>query len=248
VRTAIVSDIHGNLRALDAVIADLRRTSPDVVLQGGDLATHGARPAQVIDRIRELGWAGVHGNTDEMLWAPELLDTLSRESPKLSLLFNVLFRELAPATRDRIGEDRITWLRGLPRLLRVEDIVVVHATAESVWKAPMPDATDKELARTYRGLAAPIVVFGHIHRPFVRQLADGLVIANAGSAGLPFDGDPRASYLLVDNSRVEIRRVTYDAEREATALIRSKYPRAAWIADILRTGRYTRPSSEPSSR
>jgi predicted phosphodiesterase len=73
-RIAILSDVHGNLTALDAVIADLRDTSPDLVIQAGDLATHGNRPAEVI--VREHGWTGVHGNTDALLWAPGLFERL----------------------------------------------------------------------------------------------------------------------------------------------------------------------------
>lgn len=65
---AIISDIHGNLTALEAVIADLRETSPDIVLHGGDLAAGGARPAEIVDCVRALGWNGVLGNTNEMLF------------------------------------------------------------------------------------------------------------------------------------------------------------------------------------
>ncbi len=72
-RVAIVSDIHGNRRALEAVVADLRQIAPDVVVHGGDLAAGGAHPAEIIDQVRSLGWPGVRGNTDEMLWAPQRL-------------------------------------------------------------------------------------------------------------------------------------------------------------------------------
>ena len=72
-RIAIVSDIHGNLTALRAVLGDLRMTAPDVVVHGGDLADSGSAPAETVDLIRELGWPGVFGNTDEMLFAPDKL-------------------------------------------------------------------------------------------------------------------------------------------------------------------------------
>ena len=72
-RIAIVSDIHGNRTAFEAVLADLRNTSPDVVLHGGDLAGPGAGPVEVVDQIRDLGWSGVVGNTDELLFRPESL-------------------------------------------------------------------------------------------------------------------------------------------------------------------------------
>jgi predicted phosphodiesterase len=67
-RIAIISDIHGNRCACDAVLADLKEAAPDLVLHGGDLADNGAHSAYVVDQIRSLGWRGVLGNTDEMLW------------------------------------------------------------------------------------------------------------------------------------------------------------------------------------
>jgi 3',5'-cyclic AMP phosphodiesterase CpdA len=82
-RIAIVSDIHGNLTALEAVLADLRQTSPDLILHGGDLADSGASPVEIVDRIRDLGWQGVVGNTDEMLFSPKSLQEFASQSPKL---------------------------------------------------------------------------------------------------------------------------------------------------------------------
>src|SRR5947209_16410677 len=86
-RIAIVSDIHGNRTAFEAVIADLRQTSPDLILHGGDLADAGASPAEIVDRVRDLGWQGVAGNTDEMLFDPESLQQFAKQSPQLKSLF-----------------------------------------------------------------------------------------------------------------------------------------------------------------
>ena len=82
-RAAIVSDIHGNRRAFEAVLADLQEVSPDFILHGGDLASGGAHPAEIIDQIRSLGWPGVQGNTDEMLLYPESFKVLATV-PKLA--------------------------------------------------------------------------------------------------------------------------------------------------------------------
>lgn len=245
VRIAVVSDIHGNLTALEAVLADLKRTAPDAVSSGGDLATHGHRPSEVIDCVRDLHWPSVHGNTDELLWAPERFSHVAAAAPKLRPLLDVLFNALAPATRELIGEERVQWLRGLPRVWRVEGIAVVHATPDDLWKAPMPDAPDEELRNTYERLDAPLVTYGHIHRGFVRRM-DRLIVANTGSVGLPYDGDPRASYLLVDNGVPALRRVEYDVEKEVQSLLASDYPHAPWLAQTLRTGRYAPPTSSSS--
>src|ERR1700749_2062570 len=72
-RIAIVSDIHGNRTAFEAVLADLRQTAPDLIFHGGDLADGGSSPVEIIDRIRDLSWPGISGNTDEMLFRPASL-------------------------------------------------------------------------------------------------------------------------------------------------------------------------------
>src|ERR1700757_616244 len=114
-RIAIVSDIHGNRTAFEAVLEDLRETAPDLILHGGDLADAGASPTEIVDRIRDLGWQGVVGNTDEMLFRPESLTEFASQSPHLEALFTMI-EEVAMATREALGEARLEWLRGLPRL------------------------------------------------------------------------------------------------------------------------------------
>src|SRR3984957_11768314 len=104
-RMAIVSDIHGNRTAFEAVLADLKQTSPDLILHGGDLADSGASPAEIVDRIRELGWDGVVGNTDEMLFAPESLQEFASQSPNLKSLFAAI-QDMALATCEMLGEAR----------------------------------------------------------------------------------------------------------------------------------------------
>jgi putative phosphoesterase len=238
-RLAIVSDIHGNLTALEAVIADIERRTVDRVVHGGDLALAGCQPAEVIDRIRELGWRGIVGNTDELLWRPEEREVQERSAPKLHELLRLLFDEYAPATRELIGDERVNWLRQLPGEHREHDTVLVHASPGDLWRAPPPDADDVELGTTYRSCDAETVVYGHIHRPYVREL-DRFTIANSGSVGSPFDGDPRASYLLLDAGEAQVIRVEYDVEREIGLVLRSDYPDARRIAEMRRLGKFAR--------
>ena len=101
-RIAVVSDIHGNRTAFEAVLAHLREISPDLIFHGGDLADAGASPAEIVDRVRDLGWPGVLGNTDEMLITPDCLMKFSERSPQLQPLFAVI-AEMATATRESIG-------------------------------------------------------------------------------------------------------------------------------------------------
>jgi predicted phosphodiesterase len=231
VRIAVVSDIHGNLTALEAVVADLALASPDLVLHGGDLADGGASPAEVVDRIRDLGWAGVQGNTDEMLARPEALAEFEKGSASPGAIFEAV-RAMAAWTRTRLGPLRVAWLQALPRSHLREDLALVHGSPESSWRAPGERASDEELAAVYAPLARPLVAYGHIHRPFVRTLP-AFTVANAGSVGLPYDGDRRASYLLTEGREASIRRVEYAWEAERRALASSGLPHAAWVARML---------------
>jgi putative phosphoesterase len=239
-RIAIISDVHGNLTALDAVLADLRKQKPDIVLHGGDIPYGGCNPCEVIDCIRQEGWQGVLGNTDEMLWNAEARATLETSAPKLKPLFRVLFESCAPATREMIGESRLDWLRQLPAELRHENLVLLHASPGNLWRAPMNTADDAELERTYKSLNAAIVVYCHIHRPFIRKVGN-MIVCNSGSVGSPYDGDPRSSYLLIEDGKPVIRRVEYDVEKEAGRLLTSDYPHKEWFAEIRRKGSYVPP-------
>ena len=210
------------------------------MFHAGDLVANGYRPCEVLDRLRELGWEGVCGNTDEMLWKPEKLAVLAITNPGRQNLRKVLFEITGPATRERLGPERVAWLRGLPVILRVDDIAIVHASPRSLWQAPLATGTDTELVTTYEELAAKKVVYGHIHSPFARVLG-GFTAANTGAASLSYDGDPRACYALIEDGKVTHRRVEYDIEREAKGLLKSGYPCAGWLAGILTSGRYTDP-------
>jgi putative phosphoesterase len=233
-RIAFVSDIHGNLTAFEAVLADLRHTSPDIVFHGGDLADTGTSPVEIVDSIRSLGWQGVAGNTDQMLAMPETFEDFAGQSPNLQSLWAAL-REMAAASREALGEERLAWLRGLPLVQIHNPIALVHASPSNPWRAPDVDASDDALQSLYAPLGQAIVVYGHIHRPYVRSLS-GLTVVNAGSVGLPYDGDRRASYLLIDEFKPEIRRVEYDVHREIKNLYNSGIPHADWVAGILESG------------
>jgi predicted phosphodiesterase len=234
-RIAIASDIHGNRTAFEAVLADLRQTSPDLILHGGDLADGGSRPVDILDQIRDLGWPGVVGNTDEMLSLPQTLEEFASQSSAPPSLWQAI-REMAAATREALGEDRLAWLRALPRVHREGPIALVHASPESRWRAPAPEASDAELESVYGPLGRPVAVYGHIHRSYIRSVP-GMIVANSGSVSLSYDGDRRAAYLLVDESTPAIRRVEYDMEKELKALSSCGLPHADWLAKILETGR-----------
>ena len=230
-RIAIVSDIHGNRTAFEAVLADLRQTSPDLILHGGDLADAGTSPTEIADQIRDLGWPGVVGNTDEMLFNPNSLTDFASQSPQMQPLLATI-EEMAAATREALGEERLAWLRSLPRMQIHAPVALVHASPASPWRAPTQTASDADLDSVYAPLGQPIAVYGHIHHSYIRTMA-ALTVVNTGSVSLSYDGDRRAAYLMVDDSKPSIRRVEYNVDKELTALRNSTLPHADWIARIL---------------
>jgi putative phosphoesterase len=238
-RIAIVSDIHGNRRAFDAVLADLREIAPDIIVHGGDLSSGGAHPAEIIDQIQSLGWPGVCGNTDEMLFAPNRLTEFAATLPQLSRVFDRV-RETIPWTVEKLGTDRLRWLETLPLRHVHESLALVHASPNDCWRAPSASATEEELRKVYAPLNAKTVVYAHIHVPFIRHFG-GWTIANTGSVSQSYDGDTRASYLLLDNGELKTRRVEYDVQAEANDLLQCGLPHADWTAKILLAGKYIPP-------
>lgn len=235
-RIAIVSDIHGNGTAFEAVLADLQETAPDLVLHGGDLADNGASPVEIVDRIRDLGRPGVAGNTDELLARPASLAEFAAQSPSSLRPLFVVIEEMAAATRASLGEERLAWLHDLPRELQRGSMALVHASPADLWRAPVPEASDADLESAYGSLGQSIAVYAHIHRPYIRGIGRRTIV-NAGSVSLSYDGDPRASYLLLDEDKPSIRRVAYDLDKELEALANCGLPHADWIARSLRSAR-----------
>jgi hypothetical protein len=157
------------------------------------------------------------------------------QSPALEPLFAII-EEMAASTREALGDDRLAWLRKLPRLHKQGPVAVVHATPDSAWRAPAADASDAELESIYAPLDHAVTVYAHIHHPYIRSI-QGRVVANTGSVSLSYDGDPRASYLLLDDRKPSIRRVPYDMNKELKILSASRLPHKDWIAKTLESAR-----------
>jgi len=224
-RIAIVSDVHGNLPALEAVLADLDEVRPDVVAHGGDLALGGPHPVEVVDRLRELGWPGVLGNTDIVLAGDDRI-------PAQGTGF---IAGPAARTRELLGPQRVAWLTSQPLEWRGDGVAVVHAVPGDCWAIVPHDAPDDRLREVYGALGVPVAVYCHIHHAYVRRL-DGLTVVNSGSVSLSLDGDVRATYAVVEDGRAEHRRVAYDLEPVVSDLLSMDYPNAASYVDWLRTG------------
>ena len=141
---------------------------------------------------------------------------------------------------ERLGPERNAWLQALPMEWRDEnDVALVHAVPGDLWKGILPDTDDAELRAIYGPLGARLAVYCHIHRPYLRPIGD-LTVANTGSVGLPMDGVTRASYLLIEDGRPEIRRVDHDVERSVADVVASDLPDADLVISLYQNAKWPR--------
>ena len=190
---ALLYDVHGNLPALEAVLADARA---DRHLLGGDYALMGGWPRETLERLRALPDATwIRGNADR--WLVERPD----DGPP---------PEAFDFALAQLGEAAVRELYALPGEVVLDGTRFVHASPKSDMDGFSPVADERDAA-LLEGVAERRVVFGHTHVQFRRE-AHGIELVNPGSVGMPFDGDRRAAYALLDGDRVELRRVEYDVE------------------------------------
>lgn len=245
-RIALFGDVHGNILALEAVRAAVKAAKPDAVLIAGDHVLNGPEPAATIDALREMEADGaliVQGNTDIAVADFDY----SAAFPWMTEGVPESFRSAAQWAHDAIGPERVDWLRRLPaeRRLRTEDTLslVCHGSPGSQTagfdQALDPGIVIERLART----DARIVACGHTHLPEVRDFGWKLIV-NSGSAGFVFDGDPTASWALIDidgdEIRAEIRRAEFDGMAVANAISARGLPGDVYRAATVRTGKLVR--------
>jgi putative phosphoesterase len=245
-RIAVLSDVHGNATALDAVRKAIKAAKPDTILVAGDLVLNGPNPAGVADGIRELEASGaivIQGNTDIAVADFDYTAAF----PWLTDGVPEAFRAAAEWAHDALSEDQLEWLRRLPaeRRIRIGDtlVLVCHASPGSQTAgfdpALDPTVVIERLART----DARIVCCGHTHLPDIRDFGWKQIV-NDGSAGYVFDGEPTASWALIDfdgeDVRAEIRRTEFDVLSVANAISARGLPGDVYRAATVRTGKLVR--------
>jgi putative phosphoesterase len=195
---ALLYDVHGNLPALEAVLADAERRGADRYVLGGDYALFGGWPAETVERLEALRPAvWIRGNGER--WTAE---------PDAAPVNPVVPGAIAAARTALAGEVEER-LAALPATAEEGDILICHGSPHSDVRSFQPEPADDE-AELLDGVTHRRLVFGHTHVPF-RRTSGGIELVNPGSVGMPFDRDPRAAYALVhDDGRVEHRRVEYD--------------------------------------
>ncbi len=202
---ALLYDIHGNLPALEAVLADAGEVEGFVL--GGDYATAGAWPRETVERLKELENATwIRGNADR--W---LVDRHDAPAP---------IDAIAERTAELLGAELVDELSTLPESVAIDGTLYCHASPSSDMETFFPEPGERD-AELLMGVEAKRVVCGHIHISFGRRGPGGIELVNPGSVGMPWDGDHRAAYAVIDGDRVERRRVEYDWEASVAAVQRT---------------------------
>jgi putative phosphoesterase len=215
-RIAVIADIHANLPALEVVLADIDRQAVDQIFCAGDLVGQGPHPNEVVSRVRKAGIPSILGNQE--IEVRELADR-ARRDPKKHMRWTI-------AVLKRRNRE---YLLGLPADRALEaggvTILLVHGSPCGTFDPMYPSLTSRTV-RTWFPAGTPrpdVLVGAHTHVPFVRTV-DGMLVVNAGTVGRPFDGDPRASWALLDveksRARARIRRVEYPVEETVRAMKR----------------------------
>ena len=177
---AALYDIHGNLPALEAVLAEVPADATIVV--GGDICAGGEQPSETLARLRALGdrvrW--VRGNADRELYPGE---------------GGLVPEPLVDETRARLSEEEIAFLHGLPETQQIDDVLYCHASPRNDMDIFTERTPEERLAPLFEGLDVTTIVCGHTHTQFERSVA-GVRVVNAGSVGMPYEEEPGAYWLL----------------------------------------------------
>lgn len=245
-RLALISDIHGNLPALEAVLADIESVGGAIATYHlGDLVGYSPWPNEVVALLAERGIAGVAGNYDSTVAARYTHCGCRYEDPRQEELAHRSYawtlEQVTDTTRRALG--------ALPFRLDLmpqgghaggRRVILVHGTPTLntvYWTEDRPEAFDRKMIGQAGARPGDVLAFGHTHKPWSRTV-DGITLVNTGSVGRPKDHDPRAAYVLLDleesGTGVTVRRVAYDVARAAAAIRASTLPDA--FAHYLESG------------
>lgn len=235
-RLALISDVHANLPALEAVLDDIAASAVDATYHLGDLVGYAPWPNEVVERIAREGIAGVAGNYDSTVATDYKYCGCRYEDARQEELSHLSYAW----TREHVSADTKQYLGALPFRLDVRPlgghvagatITLVHGHQSLNTVYVTEDRSDDFLAKMGTSLGArarDVIAFGHTHKPWHRTVG-GIDFVNTGSVGRPKDGDWRACYVLLDvDTRGEIsvafRRVEYDVDRAADVIEASTLP------------------------
>jgi len=235
-KVALIGDVHANLPALEAVLAHAHEQGVEAIWNVGDFVGYGAFPDKVVHRLRQENVLSIVGNYDlKVLEFKKKKDKWRKKKRREKYLaFKWAYDSLSKTNRK--------YLRFLSQEMRMKvkghRILLTHGSPTSNSEHLTPDTPEKRLRNLARKAKADVIICGHSHQPFVRQV-DGVWFINTGSVGRPDDGDPRACYaiLQIDSEQIQVRhyRVEYDVEKAVAAIREHKLPEV--FAQMILQGR-----------
>ena len=212
-RVAALYDVHGNLPALEAVLAEVERESVDAIVFGGDIAS-GPMPRETVELVRSLDALFVRGNADRL------------DSPAMSPEHDI--DTSRRWLESELDEEQISWLANLDFSTVIDDTLYVHATPQDDVTIITELTSDERLAELLDGVQQSRVVAGHTHMQLDRTVGS-IRFVNPGSVGMPYEASPGAYWAILDDD-VELRHTEYDRERAAAAVRATSYPHAEELA------------------
>lgn len=228
-RVAALYDIHGNVPALHATLAELEVVKPDLIVIGGDIIS-GPMPVQTLEMLFQLDTPVqfIRGNGDREV-------VLAFDGEALALEMSDSVREITSWVAEQLNRSHRDFLAQLPLTYTLEredfgDVLFCHAIPTNDEDIFTPLTSDAVVATYFEGTQQRTVICGHTHVQFERRLGD-LRILNAGSVGMPFADKPGAYWLLLDGDRYEHCFTPYDVEAAAKQIASTNYPQAKQFAE-----------------
>ena len=239
-KVAVLSDIHANYQALEAVVSDLKKNNCEKVLCLGDLALAGPQPRMVIDFVRnQKDWTVIQGNTDQLIgdFSPAIVDSLKKKFPVMAnaLLDDVLY----------IEDDKKEYLKNLPAQKSIEvegvKVLLVHGSPRRNNEDIMPDMPVERVEEMLQGVSEDLILCGHTHIPCGYQTNSKQTVVNVGSVGRPMTANNNdACYCIIDFANgsftVEHRFVDYDKETASAIMLARGYDGVETLAQMILKG------------
>lgn len=240
-KIAVISDIHGNMQALEAVLENIKKENCEKIFCLGDLAMAGPEPNKTIEKIKELFNNGdfelIQGNTDEYLAkdSDEMFEAIKKANPIMAYAYN--------ADRKVITKDNLIFLGSLSKQKNIEingvKILLVHGSPRANNENIYPELLIEKVEEMLVGVDSDLVLCGHTHQPCGYQTNTKQTVVNVGSVGRPLNENPKACYLLLEIGAdigefyVEHKLVNYDKEQAASILKQRNFTGSEKLANML---------------
>lgn len=235
-KVAIVSDIHANWQALEAVMEDIKKHGCEKVLCLGDLAMAGPQPRMVIDFVRKQdNWTVIQGNTDKLIadFSSDIMEDLKTKFPVMAhaLADDVFFLE----------DDKKEYLKNLPHKQEINiegvSVLMVHGSPRRNNEDILPDMSVNEVEKIIASTDADLILCGHTHIPCGYQTNKRQTVVNVGSVGRPMTSDAKACYVIADFNdggfSIEHRFIDYDKETAASIMLARGFEGSEILADMI---------------